>query len=58
MNEKMLISVPLLNTVVQYLASRPYAEVVEMIKAIQQEAAQQPQKPQESVEIPPKDPTE
>ena len=44
----MKISTELLNAILQYLGNRPYVEVVNIITAIQQEAAKSPDvEPQE-----------
>ena len=37
------IKIELANAIMGYLASKPYAEVVQLISAIQQAAGQQPQ---------------
>lgn len=41
MNDKVEISIQLLNSIVGYLGTRPYQEVFQMIQAIQTEAAKQ-----------------
>jgi len=47
MNE-LKITTNLVNAILQYLGSRPYAEVFQLVEAIQKEAQNQPKK--ESVE--------
>lgn len=41
MNEQITLTVPLVNGVLQYLGTRPYAEVAGLIQAIQEQAAPQ-----------------
>jgi hypothetical protein len=38
MNDKIAVSTPLLNAVLNYLGDRPYKEVFQLIEAIQKEA--------------------
>ena len=38
MNENIKLSVQLVNGILQYLGSRPYGEVFQLVKAIQDEA--------------------
>lgn len=42
--ETVQITSKLLNSILQYLGNRPFVEVANLINAIQQEAANQPQK--------------
>jgi len=46
MNENIKLSVQLVNGILQYLGSRPYGEVFQLVKAIQDEAQAQLQQPQ------------
>jgi hypothetical protein len=46
MNENIKVSVQLVNGILQYLGTRPYTEVFQLIKAIQDEAQGQLQQPQ------------
>jgi hypothetical protein len=41
MNDKLSLSVNLLNSVLAYLGSRPYQEVFQLIDALQKEAKQE-----------------
>jgi len=45
--DKAHLSINLLNAILQYLGQRPYAEVVGLIKAIEQEAKEQVAEPSE-----------
>jgi hypothetical protein len=47
--DQVTLSTQLINSVLQYLGSRPYAEVFQVIEAIQKEAQNQPKK-EEQVE--------
>jgi hypothetical protein len=47
MNEQITLSTPLVNGILQYLGTRPYGEVFQLIQAIQEQAAPQV-KPQET----------
>ncbi len=40
--DKLIISTPLLNSILGYLGSRPYQEVYQLIEALQNEAKNQP----------------
>jgi hypothetical protein len=44
MNDKLSLSVNLLNLVLAYLGSRPYQEVFQLIDALQKEAKEQLEK--------------
>jgi hypothetical protein len=44
MNDKLSLSVNLLNSVLAYLGSRPYQEVCQLIDALQKEAKEQLEK--------------
>jgi hypothetical protein len=44
MNDKLSLSVNLLNSVLAYLGSRPYQEVFQLIDALQKEAKEQLEK--------------
>ena len=46
MNENIKLSVQLVNGILQYLGSRPYGEVFQLVKAIQDEAQAQVQQPE------------
>ena len=46
MNENIKLSVQLVNGILQYLGSRPYGEVFQLVKAIQDEAQGQLQQPE------------
>ena len=46
MNENIKLSVQLVNGILQYLGSRPYSDVFQLVKAIQDEAQGQLQQPQ------------
>jgi hypothetical protein len=50
--EKITLPIDLVNAILQYMASRPYNEVFQLIAAIQEQAAKQalpePDKPAES----------
>lgn len=50
--DQIIISTKLLNNVLQYLGSRPFAEVFQMIEAIQKEASNQPSKDEPLESIP------
>jgi hypothetical protein len=41
MTEQITLTVPLVNGVLQYLGTRPYGEVFQLIQAIQEQAAPQ-----------------
>jgi len=43
----MQVSNPLVNTILNYLAERPYREVFQLIDALQKEAAAQPPQPED-----------
>jgi hypothetical protein len=43
--DKAHLSINLLNAILQYLGQRPYVEVVNLIKAIEQEATEQKDEP-------------
>lgn len=43
MSDKAQVSINLLNAILQYLGQRPYVEVVNLIKAIEKEASEQPE---------------
>ena len=45
MNEQINLTVPLVNGILQYLGTRPYGEVFQLVQAIQEQAA----KPDEAV---------
>jgi hypothetical protein len=47
--DQITFSTALVNTVLQYLGNRPYAEVFQLVEAIQKEAQNQPKK-EEQVE--------
>ena len=49
MNENIKLSVQLVNGILQYLGSRPYGEVFQLVKAIQDEAQGQLQQQPEMV---------
>jgi hypothetical protein len=49
--DKIIISVETLNKVLGYLGTRPYQEVFQIIKAVQDEATNQPMLPE--AEVPP-----
>ena len=52
--DKVLLSVELVNGILNYLASRPYVEVAGIISAIQEEAAPQAAQPTiPTAEVPP-----
>ena len=51
MPEKIEVTTNLLNAVLQYLGSKPYAEVAQLIAGIQQEAAPQLPQPEVSEEV-------
>lgn len=40
--DKLIISTPLLNSILGYLGTRPYQEVYQLIEALQNEAKNQP----------------
>lgn len=42
------LSTQLINSVLQYLGNRPYAEVFQMIEALQKEAQNQPKKEEQA----------
>ena len=44
MNDKLNLSVNLINAVLAYLGTKPYQEVFQMIEALQKEAKEQPEK--------------
>ena len=48
----MQVSAQLVNTLLNYLAERPYREVFQLIDAIQKEAAAQAPKPEEPTDGP------
>jgi hypothetical protein len=48
--DQIILSTQLVNSVLQYLANRPYAEVFQMVEALQKEAQNQPKK-EEQVEV-------
>lgn len=48
--QKVSLSVDLVNSVLQYMAGRPFQEVYKLIEAIQTEAKQQ-EAPQEPLEV-------
>lgn len=50
--DELKISTKLLNAVLQYLGSRPFVEVVDLIQAIQKEAANQGATPVENTDAP------
>ena len=43
--EKITLSTNLVNAVLQYLGTRPYADVFQLVEAIQKEAKEQQQQP-------------
>lgn len=43
MNDKLTLSIPLINAVLAYLGSRPYQEVFQLIEGLQNEAKSQVQ---------------
>jgi len=45
--EKITLSTQLVNAVLQYLGSRPFAEVFQLIEAIQKEAKEASEQPQQ-----------
>ena len=46
--EKIQVSTNLLNAILQYLGTRPYQEVFQLIEAIQNEAKNQPKKDEQA----------
>jgi len=46
--DKASLSINLLNAILQYLGQRPYVEVVGLIKAMEQEATEQPKQEPEN----------
>jgi hypothetical protein len=48
--DQVILSTQLVNSILQYLANRPYAEVFQMVEALQKEAQNQPKK-EEQVEV-------
>ena len=48
--DQIILSTQLVNSVLQYLANRPYAEVFQMVEALQKEAQNQPKK-EEQVQV-------
>jgi hypothetical protein len=49
-DQKIELTLPLINGVLQYLGTRPYAEVAEIVKAIHEQAVPQLKVPDVSVE--------
>ena len=49
MNEEVKVSLQLVNGILQYLGTRPYAEVTNLIQAIQEQAIPQVQVPKEAM---------
>jgi len=47
--EKLTLSIQLVNAILQYLGNQPYAQVSQLIDAIQKEAQAQTQQPVEKV---------
>jgi hypothetical protein len=46
MSEKSItLTVPLINGILQYLGTRPYGEVFQLVQAVQEQAAPQVKKP-------------
>ena len=48
MNEQITLTVPLVNGILQYLGTRPYGEVFQLVQAIQEQAAAQVKPAQET----------
>ena len=46
MNDKIFLSVNLVNAVLAYLGTKPYQEVFQVIEALQKEAKEQPKEPE------------
>jgi hypothetical protein len=44
MNDKLNLSVNLINAVLAYLGTKPYQEVFQLVEALQKEAKEQPEK--------------
>lgn len=49
-DKKVEVTIPLIDGILQYLNSRPYGEVVNLVQAIHQQVLPQVQKPEETVQ--------
>ena len=50
MNEEVKVSLQLVNGILQYLGTKPYGEVFQIIQALQEQVSPQVAVPQEAVE--------